>query len=167
MNCCFLKRAVPFIFTLLVGTALAGWPTAPQKPAGSSRGPSRVTTSFTGTASPDRRWTIIKTQPTVEYTLAARQHNVTGRVRLRVLLGADGKVMDVVPVEVLPDGLTEAAVNAAWRIEFIPGLKNGRPVSVWVEIIHEFNGDGVLSYCSADVYEELLPETDGRVSLDE
>ncbi|HYG82348.1 MAG TPA: energy transducer TonB, partial [Pyrinomonadaceae bacterium] len=107
-------------------------------------------------------WTIIKSQPTVEYTEAAKRNNVNGRVRLRVLLAADGKVRGVETLEVLPDGLTEAAVSAAQRIAFIPGLKNGRPVSVWVEIVHEFKGGGVLSYCREGVYDELLPETDVR-----
>ena len=166
---CFLKRALPFIFTLSVGLASAGWLTAPPQPAGNSDRPSRVIAYFPSEALPDRTWTIIKTQPTVEYTAAARRNNVTGRVRLRVLLAAHGKVAQVVPVESLPDGLTEAAVSAAWRIEFIPALKNGRPTSVWVEIVHEFNGDGVLSYCREGVYEELFPETEGRQiqSIDE
>jgi vitamin B12 transporter len=159
---CYLKRALPFIFTLSVGTALAGWLIVPPRPAANSNEPGRVKSSYPGTTSTDRRWTIINSQPEAEYPAAARRDGVTGRVRLRVLLAADGKVAEVVPVEVLPGGLTEAAVGAAWRIKFTPALRNGTPVSVWVEIVHEFKDGAVLSYCREGVYEELFPETDGR-----
>jgi hypothetical protein len=102
--------------------------------------------------SSDRTWAIIKTQPVVDYTKDARRDHVTGMVRLRVLLDANGTVSQVVPLETLPDGLTEVATDSAWRTTFIPATENGMPVSVWIEQDHEFTGDAVLSYAKDNVY---------------
>ncbi len=147
-----LKRVVPFILTLLIGTFLGSWfdiSSYRKKLAADYPG-----ISHQGRFIQDREWAVFKKQPVVDYTAAALRNHVVGRVRLRVLLGADGKVPSVVTLETLPDGLTEAAVSAARNIEFVPAMKNGRPVSVWVEIVHEFTGRGVLSYCRDNVYSE-------------
>jgi hypothetical protein len=39
----------------------------------------------------------------------------------------------------LPDGLTEACINAARKIKFIPAMKDGRFVSQYVTIEYNFN----------------------------
>ncbi|HEX8131264.1 MAG TPA: energy transducer TonB, partial [Pyrinomonadaceae bacterium] len=62
-------------------------------------------------------------------------------VKLRLLLAADGTVRNIVPLVTLPDGLTEAAVAAARRIEFTPALKDGRAVSQYVTVEYNFNLD--------------------------
>lgn len=156
---CLLKRALPFLLTLLVGTALSSWLSPNSSRTCRSRRDAsewRAVDSSRSFAPSDYwTWAIIKKQPIVEYTQAARQDHVTGTVRLRVLLDANGTVSKVVPVQTLPDGLTEAAIDAAWQTTFIPATKMGRPISVWIEFDHEFRGDGVLSYARNDVYEEV------------
>src|SRR3954471_2853431 len=164
-----IKRVLPFMLTLALGLVLGNWLSPNSHHAyRANRYMSRCRGSYdyepprAPVLSSESTWAIIKTQPVVDYTQAARRNHVTGMVRLRVLLAATGKVTQVVPLETLPDGLTDAAIDSAWKTTFIPATENGRPVSVWVELVHEFNGDGVLSYAKDNVYEVLRPETDVR-----
>ena len=39
---------------------------------------------------------------------------------------------------VLPYGLTEAAIDAGKRIKFQPAVKDGKPVSYWMELVYNF-----------------------------
>ncbi len=75
-------------------------------------------------------------KPIARYTDAARQNNVAGKVKMLVVFAADGTVKTVVPIESLPHGLTEQAIEAVKKIEFEPALKNGKTVSV--VIIYEY-----------------------------
>lgn len=84
------------------------------------------------------RATIIS-KPEPGYTDAARNHNVTGVVRLRVVLAADGRVKNALVIKRLPDGLTENAIAAARRIKFKPATVNGVPVSLYVTLEYNFN----------------------------
>jgi protein TonB len=63
-----------------------------------------------------------------EYTEAARAHGTEGTVILRMLFGANGKIKEIRVVRGLPDGLTESAIKAAKKTEFIPAKKDGNPV---------------------------------------
>ncbi len=58
------------------------------------------------------------------YTEVARQANIQGTVRLRVIFLANGGIGSVTPVSSLPYGLTENAIAAAQKIVFIPGKKD-------------------------------------------
>jgi TonB family protein len=80
---------------------------------------------------------LSKPQPT--YTSKARGNQVTGTVTLRCIFGANGKVFGIRAVSVLPDGLTESAIQAARKIRFIPATKDGHPVSMWMELQYNFN----------------------------
>lgn len=82
---------------------------------------------------------VIQGKPEPLYTERARRNQVRGMVRLRLVLGADGKVQHVYATRKLPDGLTEAAIAAARKIKFIPAIKDGRPVSQFVTIEYNFN----------------------------
>jgi TonB family protein len=82
---------------------------------------------------------IIKFKPEPKYTERARSNGVSGTVRLRIVLGADATIQHIYPTRRLPDGLTEAAINAARRIKFIPAMKDGRPVSQFVTIEYNFH----------------------------
>lgn len=82
---------------------------------------------------------VIKSKPNPVYPREARAYGVEGQVKLRLILGADGKVRDEMDVlEGLPHGLTEEAIRAARRIEFEPARKDGRPVSQYVTVIYTF-----------------------------
>jgi TonB family protein len=64
---------------------------------------------------------------------------VTGVVRLRVVLGSNGKVTNISVVKGLPDGLTEKAVAAARRMLFLPAGKDGREVSQYAVLEYNFS----------------------------
>jgi TonB family protein len=81
---------------------------------------------------------VITFKPEPGFTEEARRQNVTGRVRLRAVLGADGRVRNIVPVRRLPGGLTEACVEAARRIKFTPATVAGVPVSQFVILEYNF-----------------------------
>lgn len=80
---------------------------------------------------------VLKPEPS--YTEKARRNQITGVVRLRIVLSADGKVTNIVAVKVLPHGLTELAALAARHIKFIPAVKDDRPVSQHAIIEYNFN----------------------------
>jgi tetratricopeptide (TPR) repeat protein len=73
------------------------------------------------------------------YTEAARRNRVSGTVKVAVEFGADGKIGFVFPFQVLSDGLTEKAVNAAKAIKFESAVKNGKPVTVVKTLDYSFS----------------------------
>ena len=77
-------------------------------------------------------------KPEPAYTEVARQHGVGGTVTLRCVFMADGTVKHFLVVAGLPDGLTEQAIQAARDIKFIPATKDGKPVSMWMELQYNF-----------------------------
>ena len=85
------------------------------------------------------RKAVITSKPEPGFTEEARQNNVTGVVRLRAVLAADGRVRNVVAIKRLPDGLTEKAIAAARQIRFTPAEKDGRAVSQYVTLEYNFN----------------------------
>jgi TonB family protein len=83
---------------------------------------------------------IIKSKPNPRYPPEARSYGVRGVVKLRIILGSDGKVRDKIEViEGLPHGVTEEAIKAARKIKFEPARKDGRPVSRYVTVVYHFN----------------------------
>jgi len=82
---------------------------------------------------------VILAKPTPGYTEEARRANVSGTVRLRVVLGSDGNVRHILVLRRLSHGLTEKAVEAARQIRFTPAVVDGRPVSQFVILEYNFN----------------------------
>lgn len=80
----------------------------------------------------------VSKKPFASYTDAARNKNVQGSVVLVVIFGADGNVKQVLPLTTLPSGLTDQAIQAAKKIKFEPGKKNGTPVSVINKVEYSF-----------------------------
>ncbi len=79
-------------------------------------------------------------RPRPNYTEEARKNKISGVVRVRVLVGADGAVKQVrLAGGGLPDGLNEEAIRAAYQIRFRPAMKDGQPVAYWMPIEIEFN----------------------------
>jgi TonB family protein len=78
-------------------------------------------------------------KPEPIYTEAARQNQTKGTIVLRCVFGANGKVFGIRVLSSLPDGLTESAISSARHIRFIPAIKDGRPVSMWMELQYNFN----------------------------
>jgi TonB family protein len=81
----------------------------------------------------------VLSKPEPSYTEAARQNQVTGTVVLRVIFAEDGRVRAIFPVRRLPHGLTASAIRSARQIRFIPATKDGKPVSMWMQLEYNFN----------------------------
>ena len=79
------------------------------------------------------------TRPGASYTEAARRAQVQGTVRLLVIFGADGQIKGVLPLKVLPFGMTQQAIKAVKQIRFEPEIRNGVPVDVTKILEYNFN----------------------------
>lgn len=82
---------------------------------------------------------IVLSKPEPKYTDEGRQAGQRGTVVLRCVFSASGEVTNIKEVRGLPYGLTESAVAAARQIKFIPPIKDGRFVSMFVQIEYNFN----------------------------
>jgi TonB family protein len=78
-------------------------------------------------------------KPEPSYTESARAKQIAGTVVLRVVFSSNGMVTNVRVISGLPDGLTEKAIDAARKIKFIPAIKNGNYVSMWMQLEYNFN----------------------------
>lgn len=81
---------------------------------------------------------IIIDKPEPGFTEEARRNLTSGRVTLRAVFAADGRVRYISVVKGLPDGLTERSVEAARRIRFKPATIGGRRVSQYVVLEYNF-----------------------------
>jgi len=81
----------------------------------------------------------ILSRPEPQYTEEARKNQVSGAVVLRAVFTASGQVTNVRAVAGLPYGLTEKAIDAARRIRFTPAMKDGRPVSQYIQLEYNFS----------------------------
>ena len=78
-------------------------------------------------------------RPEPNYTEKARNSGTRGTVVLQAIFSKTGKVTDIRTLSGLPNGLTERAVEAARKIKFIPATKDGKPVSMWMQLEYNFN----------------------------
>lgn len=81
----------------------------------------------------------ILSKPEPQYTEDARKAQITGTVVLRAILAANGSVLAIRVVKGLGGGLSERAIAAANKIKFVPAIKDGRPVSMFVQLEYNFN----------------------------
>jgi len=78
-------------------------------------------------------------KPEPQYTESARKNQITGTVIIKAIFSSSGQVTNIVAVSKLPDGLTEKAIAAARQIRFVPATKDGRPVSMYMQLEYNFN----------------------------
>jgi TonB family protein len=81
----------------------------------------------------------VLSKPEPQYTEDARKNQVTGTVVLRAVFTSGGQVTNIRAVSGLPFGLTERAIAAARNIRFVPATKDGRPVSMYIQLEYNFN----------------------------
>lgn len=110
----------------------------PQTPPADSGSPRRGAGPREPLGADDRKAMVVY-KPEPGYTEEARKRRVTGGVRIRAVLSADGSVADIEPVKWLSDGLTERAIRAARTMRFFPARKDGRPVSQYITLEYYFN----------------------------
>lgn len=80
---------------------------------------------------------VYKVDP--EFSDEARKNKWQGTVVLKVIVGIDGKLHDISVIRSLGMGLDEKAVEAARLWRFDPGMKDGRPVPVEVNMEVNFH----------------------------
>lgn len=78
-------------------------------------------------------------KPEPSYTEEARQAQTTGTVVLRAIFNANGEVTNIRALSGLPHGLTEQAILAAQQIRFIPAIKDGKFVAMFIQLEYNFN----------------------------
>ncbi|MCA1573077.1 MAG: energy transducer TonB [Acidobacteria bacterium] len=81
----------------------------------------------------------VHSKPEPQYTEEARKNQITGTVVLRAVFTSGGQVTNIRSVSGLPYGLTERAIAAARQIKFSPATKDGRPVSMYIQLEYNFN----------------------------
>jgi len=69
----------------------------------------------------------------VDYAPLARNSKLQGTVRLHVVLGTDGKVLQIQVVSGHPT-LAQAAIDAVKKFRYKPTLLNGQPLEVDTEV---------------------------------
>lgn len=113
--------------------------TSPKPPVASKELPAEVDGEhiYKPKETDERCQILKKAEPS--YTREGRRHLTKGLVVLRLILAADETVKHIEVIKGLPDGLTEKAIEAAQKIKFKPAKKDGKPVSVWVEVEYYFD----------------------------
>lgn len=79
------------------------------------------------------------TLPEPSYTDEARARAIMGTVVLKVVFSSTGQVTNIRVAQGVPYGLTERAIAAARKIKFIPAMKDGKPVSMWMQLEYNFS----------------------------
>lgn len=85
------------------------------------------------------RKAMVITKPEPTYTEDARKNQVTGTVVLRCVFTSSGAVTQIRVVSDLPHGLSDRAIAAARQIRFIPAIKDGHFVSMFIQLEYNFN----------------------------
>ena len=117
--------------------AVVDGPGKPYEPPDASDATGDVQKVFTGREVDRKARLAMKPEPS--YTEDARLNTIAGTVVLKCIFASNGSVMNIVTVSGLPFGLTERAIDAAKKIKFIPAMKNGKYVSMWMQLEYNFN----------------------------
>ena len=81
---------------------------------------------------------VVITRPKPGYTDLARRRMEQGKVVLRATFQANGMVGNIEVKESLKFGLTEAAIDAARKMAFLPARRNGVPVNTIKTVEYAF-----------------------------
>ncbi|HEV7681873.1 MAG TPA: energy transducer TonB [Pyrinomonadaceae bacterium] len=103
-------------------------------------GPSGTTDDrrvFTGREVTAKARVLSKPEP--QYTESARKYGVRGTVILRCVFSSSREVTNLSVRTKLPHGLTQEALRAARKIKFTPAVKDGREVSMYIQLEYNFN----------------------------
>lgn len=135
-------RVKPFFASLMLGKKGDAIEVSDGQGVAYEPGPQSTTQvssekSYTGKQVDQKARLIMKIEP--QYTEEARQRMVTGTVILKAIFSAKGSVVNIVTVSALPSGLTERAIEAAKKIKFIPAVKDGKYVPMWMQLEYNFN----------------------------
>lgn len=132
----------PFFASFTVSPSLVAPRPADVTPTGIGAGvfegqPAETSQTFKSSETNQRARVLHKPEPS--YTESARKFSITGTVVLRAIFSKDGTVKNIVVLRKLPHGLTKRAIDAASTITFSPAIKDGQPVSTWIQLEYNFN----------------------------
>jgi TonB family protein len=82
---------------------------------------------------------VVKSKPQPVYTKEADGRRMGGTVVLRCVFASTGNVTNIHVVGDPPSGLRQSAIDAASLIKFSPAEKDGKPVSMWIELQYKFH----------------------------
>jgi TonB family protein len=86
----------------------------------------------------DRKVRVVM-KPEPSYTELARQKQTTGTVVVKVVFSCNGSINDIRVLKELPNGLTDQAIAALKKLKYVPAVKNGKYVSMWMQLEYNFN----------------------------
>lgn len=95
----------------------------------SAVGAERIYTARDGVTAP-----VVIQQVNPQYTSAAKDSKIQGKVSLKLVVGSDGIARDIAVVQGIDPGLDQNAVQAIKSWRFRPALHNARPVSMSARI---------------------------------
>jgi len=81
----------------------------------------------------------VLSKPEPQYTEQARKAGVQGTIVLRAIFTASGEVKHILVTRAVGYGLTTEAIKAACQIKFEPAIKDGRPVSMYIQLEYNFH----------------------------
>lgn len=140
-----LKRVLPFLITLILGTGMWNVFGFKKTENGAGRGNYRCKHEriIAGESTPLR----ILPQSDAPYTLEGQDKRATGVVRLLVRFNPNGTTTVIERLSsTLPKSLTEEAIHIAWQTRFIPATLNGQPVAETRVMRYAFNKGDNLNY---------------------
>jgi len=103
---------------------------------GTPLGPNTAEAAYIGKEVDRKALLIAKPEP--RYTAAARKNLIEGVVILKVVFSSTGQITNIRIAQSVPYGLTERAIEAAKKIKFIPALRDGHYVSMWMQLEYNF-----------------------------
>jgi hypothetical protein len=97
----------------------------------------------------EHRAAVVKSKPKPHWPKEARKHRVKATIELRAIFRSSGEVTDIKFAKVIPEGipenivqaLTNECIRAARQIKFEPAMKDGHPVSMYVQLEYNFDPD--------------------------
>jgi periplasmic protein TonB len=108
-------------------TKLASMDAEPKRRRIHELGPGGPAQDERCTEEPSKPEPVFKTD--IEYTAAARAEGIEGKLKLKVLVGADGSVLSVEVLASVSPELDAAAVAAVKHWRFRPAMACGKPVA--------------------------------------
>jgi hypothetical protein len=129
MKTCFALIAAFFIITLLADTFLQA-----QQPAQDPANENCAFPIFKG-SEVDRKLKILA-KPEPEFSKQDRRELASEKILLTAVFCGSGEVTKVRVKSGLSDSLNTKAIEAARKIRFIPGEKDGNKVSQWLVLVY-------------------------------
>jgi len=144
-----IKRALPFLLTLIVGVFLGSLFKPISSPFKYNFTKSEYARSYSyhkrkcGGQYEQRSYTQKipykpHYSPAPDYTDAARARGFEGTVKLEVEFLSNGQIGEIKVLQGQPFGLTREAIKAAERIRFTPATENGMPVTTTEIVEYKF-----------------------------